>query len=96
MAPRLSVLIKSGTPGLKRNLVAAGAVNAQPWAIGPIRGFSGSAELRLSRGRHLVEPVTARPGRAPPPQRLSWKMIPSAVRPPLVTVLTPWRIPTRW
>ena len=35
-------------------------------------------------------------GILPQDQRASWKMIPSAVRLPSRTVLTPWRSPTRW
>ena len=43
----------------------------------------------LTRGEGVLESEFSR-------YRASWKMIPSAVRRPAVTVLTPWRRPTWW
>ena len=57
----------------------------------PVVVFSLSLLMPVRRARRAV---IVRSGRAARAYLASWKMIPSAVRDPLVMVLTPWRRPT--
>ena len=76
------------------------------WACSTETDSSATIESRANIDRHSTRPRSpARPtaaelrsvGRVAAfgPYRASWKITPSVIRSPAVTVLTPWRIVTR-